>query len=108
MGVQLGLVDVDEEEDNETKKTHTEEEDERHVGVTSSSSGDSGGYEGADEAGCLADSVEERKEEVGLRSGNELGEESDLIRRPSSHLEIPSLGKPELPFWVSGLYSSKG
>lgn len=86
--VKLGLVDVDKEEDDETDKTHAEEEDERHVGVSTGSSGDTSGCEGTNEAGSLADSVEESEEEVGFGSGNDLGQEGNLVRCPGSHLEL--------------------
>ena len=91
--VQFRLVHIDKQEDNETDQSHGEEEDERHVGVAASSSGDTGRDEWADEARCLADGVEQGKEQVRFWRGDDLGQKSDLVGSPCSHLELDKFSR---------------
>lgn len=86
--VQFCFVHIHKEEDDETDQTHAEQEDERHVGIASSGSGDGGRDERTNKSRGLSDSVEESEEEVGFGSGNDLGQEGNLVRCPGSHLEL--------------------
>ena len=86
--VELGLPRIDKPQDDRTGRSHGKSEPVRRTGIPVCPGRNGRRDERSDKGRSLADSIEQRKEEVCLGCRDDFGQKRDLICVPSGHLKL--------------------